>query len=273
MPSINDSKCILVIGSTSGIGRHLALSILELPSKPTVIVCGRRQERLDELLASRSAEGRLHAVRLDVNLDRPALKSTIENIVKSYPELDAVMFSSGVQDHFNFAEPENIDLDLLETELNTNYTSVVSMITFFLPHLLKIGETRPAFIYTITSGLAITPAPTVPNYSATKAALHSLSLTLNTQLKDKNVHVVEIMPPLVESELHDHQGTRETLSKFWMTLDDFTKLTMAGLVSDSAQIPIGQSVDSYNKFEQGKLEVVQAFAIQMKAVANAAARK
>ncbi|KIJ68236.1 hypothetical protein HYDPIDRAFT_173016 [Hydnomerulius pinastri MD-312] len=269
MPSINDSKCILIIGSTAGLGRHLALSILDLPSKPTVIVCGRRQERLDELVASQSADGRLKAVRLDVNLDRPALKSAVEDIVKSYPELDAVMFSSGIQHMFDFTKPGDINLDILATEFNTNYTSIVSMITFFLPHLLKIGETRPAFLYTITSGLAITPLPPVPNYCATKAALHSLSITLNTQLKDKNVHVVEIFPPLVESELHDHQGTREVLSRFWMSLDDFTQHTMDGLTAGKVQIPIGQSAEAFKKFEEGKLEAVQAMFAQRAAAAAA----
>lgn len=47
---------ILVIGSTACLGRALALSILDLPSKPTVIVCGRRKERLDELIGAHGAQ-------------------------------------------------------------------------------------------------------------------------------------------------------------------------------------------------------------------------
>lgn len=90
MPKINDSKCILIIGSTAGLGRHLALSILNLPSEPTVIVCGRRQERLDELVKAHSETGRLKAVQLDVNLDRAALKSKVENIVQTFPEVSLV---------------------------------------------------------------------------------------------------------------------------------------------------------------------------------------
>jgi NADP-dependent 3-hydroxy acid dehydrogenase YdfG len=49
MPSMIDSKCVLVLGATSGLGRALARSIQALPSKPTVIVTGRRKDRLDEL--------------------------------------------------------------------------------------------------------------------------------------------------------------------------------------------------------------------------------
>ncbi|KAG6334842.1 hypothetical protein ID866_4247 [Astraeus odoratus] len=255
MPNINDAKCVLIIGSTSGLGRSLALSILDLPSKPTVIVCGRRQERLEELVSSHGADGRLKAVTLDVNVDRMTLKSAINDIIKTYPNLDAVMFSSGVQHEFDFRKPETIDLDSLTSELNINYTSVVAMITFFLPHLFALGETgRPTFLYTVSSGLAMVAAPWVPNYCASKAAIHSLSMSLNVLLKEKNVHVAEIIPPLVESELHDHQGTSEMYSKVWMPLSEFTKITMEGLVTDAPCIPVGMSAQGYEKFEVGKLE-------------------
>ena len=86
MPSISDSKCVLVVGSTAGIGRALALAILDLPSKPTVIVCGRRKERLDELVASHGANGRLKSVTLDVLAERDALRISIQEVVNTYPD-------------------------------------------------------------------------------------------------------------------------------------------------------------------------------------------
>ncbi|KAH7922044.1 NAD(P)-binding protein [Leucogyrophana mollusca] len=270
MPSINDSKCILIVGSTAGIGRSLALSILALPSKPTVIVCGRRKERLDELVAAHGGDGRLKAVQLDVTIDRTSLKASIDDIIEQFPELDAVMFSSGIQHISDFSEPETINLDDVISELTVNYISIVSMITFFLPHLIKIGETRPSFIYTISSNLGIAPVPGAPNYCATKAALHSLSLSLNVQLKNQNVHVVEIIPPLVESELHElhhaGQGGAEAYSGIWMPLEQFTKATMVCLERGDVQIPVGRAARRYAKYESGKLEgILRMQAFQRKA--------
>jgi short-subunit dehydrogenase involved in D-alanine esterification of teichoic acids len=54
---------------------------------------------------------------------------------------------------------------------------------------------RPTFLYTVSSGLSIIPAAGIADYCATKSAIHSLSISLAVQLKEKNVHVVEIIPP------------------------------------------------------------------------------
>ncbi|KIJ24671.1 hypothetical protein M422DRAFT_194419, partial [Sphaerobolus stellatus SS14] len=154
-------------------------------------------------------------------------------------------------------------------EFTTNYTSIVRLIHHFLPHLLKIGaQGRPAFLIPITSNLAMVPLPPVPGYCATKAALHSLSTSLRFQLKDTNVHVIEIIPPLTESELHDHQGSTPVLSKFWLPLDEFTKLTMEGLLRGDAHTFGGNSEEIFNKFEKGKTELIQKTMAGMKGVIN-----
>ena len=82
--NINDAKCVLVIGATSGIGRELALAIHNLDSKPTVIVAGRRLERLNEL-ASRS--DRIEGVQVDVTAGRDALQGFVMSIIDRHPEV------------------------------------------------------------------------------------------------------------------------------------------------------------------------------------------
>ncbi|KAH7883770.1 hypothetical protein F5I97DRAFT_1831413 [Phlebopus sp. FC_14] len=142
-------------------------------------------------MPSISDNGRLKAVRLDVNVNRPTLKSAVDDIVKTYP--------AWCPAPVRFHKPETVDVDLLTTELNTIYTSI---------------EPRPTFLYPVTSGLAVVPLPTVPNYCATKSALHSVSLTLNVQLKEKNVHVVEIMPPVPAEHEIESSKTKE-LGMYW----------------------------------------------------------
>ncbi|CAL1695386.1 unnamed protein product [Somion occarium] len=204
---IIESRCVLVLGATSGIGRSLALALHDLPSKPTVIVGGRRQERLDELAKT---SDRIKGVQVDVTAGREALRGFVKDTLATYPDLDAVIFSSGIQLEFDFNHPEQVDLDALENELTTNYTSIVTLITLFLPHFLKLNEQgRPSFIIPVSSALSIVPAPWVPNYAATKAAIHSLSISLGAQFRETNIRVLEVIPPLVESELHDRESQLE----------------------------------------------------------------
>ncbi len=84
MPNITEAKCVLIIGATAGIGRALALAIHDLPTKPTVIVGGRRQERIDELTKS---SGRIKGVQIDVQSGRQVLKTFVSDIIANYPDV------------------------------------------------------------------------------------------------------------------------------------------------------------------------------------------
>lgn len=110
----------------------------------------------------------------------------------------------------------------------------------------------------LTSGLGIVPAPHLLNYSASKAALHSFSTSLQVQLRGTNANVLEIIPPLVESELHDAYRTTEKLSKFWMPLDEYTKANIEGLQTGDLYIAAGTASEAFKCFDTGKLERVEA---------------
>ncbi|THH00914.1 hypothetical protein EW145_g7009 [Phellinidium pouzarii] len=298
MPGIAVSKCVLVVGATAGIGRALALAIWALPSKPTVIVAGRRKERLEELVKKGldDGDGRIKALQVDLTAARDSLKAFTEHTLREYPDvrkaclifvfvrshtymhsqLDSVVFSAGIQHITDFSKPEEIDLDGKQpppdsllfffpynvsssypdftSEVNINYIAIVTLITFFLPHFLKLStEGRPTFIIPISSMLAIVPSGTLSDYCAMKAALHSLSLSLHSNLASTNVHIMEILPPLVESELHDNQGTSEALSKIWMPLDTYTKYAMEGLLRGDVNIVTPNHEWLWEKFEKDKI--------------------
>jgi len=84
MTSIEESKCVLITGATSGIGRALALDIAKLPNQPVVIGTGRRKERLEEI-----GKAGIHPVELGITSDFEALKENVDEIVKKYPDVSA----------------------------------------------------------------------------------------------------------------------------------------------------------------------------------------
>lgn len=160
-----------------------------------------------------------------------------------------------------------MDLDILGLEFTTNYLSYVHLTVAFLPHLQSLSQsgTPTSLIYT-TSALALVPLTRCPNYCASKAALHQLILVLREQLKDAypRLKVVEILPPAVQTELHDqkHQPDIKDGGAIGMPLDEFTDHAWRGLLEEKEQIPVGMSEKLYELFEE-KRQGMFAHMVQM----------
>ena len=85
-----------------------------------------------------------------------------------------------------------------EAEIAINFHAPVHLCRLFIPHLLT--RENPVLM-NVTSGLAFIPAPSVPIYAATKAALHSFSVSLRQQLASTPIQVIEVVPPAVNTDL------------------------------------------------------------------------
>jgi short-subunit dehydrogenase involved in D-alanine esterification of teichoic acids len=163
---------------------------------------------------------------------------TASSAIKSHPTLDSVVLNAGIQRAMDFARPEAIDL---ADELTTNYLAHVHLTVAFLPSL-QAQQTPVSLIFT-TSGLALLPPPPCTNYSGSKAAIYALILVLREQLHggrgggggeakaSNNVKVIELLPPAVQTELHDekHQLHLTGKPKIGMPLAEFAEQAWRGL--------------------------------------------
>ena len=85
-----------------------------------------------------------------------------------------------------------------DSEIQINFAAPIHLSALFIPHLIKQPE---AAIINVSSGLGFVPMAMCPIYCATKAALHSYTMSLRHQLSITSVKVFEAIPPLVVSEL------------------------------------------------------------------------
>ena len=250
-------KKVLVIGATSGIGWAMAKKFLDVGS--SVIAVGRREAKLEEFKKQYARDGNLED---GTNCDTAVFDITQLNLIPDFvkiisdkhPDLDCVFLNSGMQRHLNWREPENVDLDLLNTEFTTNYLSYMHLTKALLPILQKNSSRETALIY-VTSGLALTPIISCPNYCATKAALHHMVLMLRLQLKEieSNVKIIEILPPAVQTELHDDKHQPEFKGKgreLGMPLDEFVIEAYDGLTAGKEQIPVQMTKKNFDTWEQ-----------------------
>jgi uncharacterized oxidoreductase len=207
------ANTILITGGGSGIGRALAEAFHKLGN--TLIIAGRRQGVLDE---TTKANPGMKSVTLDIE-SAEAIRAFGTKIAKEYPALNVVIHNAGIMRPENLLEqPE--DLEDAEATITTNLLGPIRLTAALLPHLKK----QPAAtIMTVSSGLAYLPMALTPTYCATKAAIHSYSLTLRYQLRRTNIEVLELVPPYVQTEL---MGSRQASDPRAMPLKDFIEETM-----------------------------------------------
>ncbi len=212
-------KTVLLTGGTAGIGRSLAQQLRA--GGAHVIVTGRNPERLEAL----RADG-FEALEADLSS-----AEGVDALASAWGEreLDILINNAGMgatQD-FRYGAPEPDDADAC---LYANLSAPVRLITLLLP-LLKA---RPAAtIVNVTSGLAIAPSAAGAVYCATKAGLRSFTFSLREQLKGTGIHVVEALPPVVETQMTSDQTGKK------MSADDCAAAILDAMKRDRPHANIG----------------------------------
>jgi len=108
----------------------------------------------------------------------------------------------------------------------------------FLPELRKSPE---ATLINVSSGLAFVPMARFPVCCATKAAVHSLTMSLRHQLKGTGVKMIELIPPYVGTELGNESKVNVPVRHPAMPLDAFLSETMKALEGDADEVAIGDA--------------------------------
>jgi uncharacterized oxidoreductase len=188
-------KTILVTGGTDGIGKEL---IQQLSSKGALVITqGRNAERV----AATQAEG-FEVVAAD--LSNQAGIETLVKAVEGRP-IDILINNAGAgSDHdFREAAPNLADNDAC---IFLNLNAPIHLITRMMPMLRSRKE---AMIVNVTSGLAVAPRAGGPVYCATKAGLRSYTQALRRQLAGTGIHVLEALPPVVDTKMTAGRGNRK----------------------------------------------------------------
>lgn len=215
---------VMITGGASGIGLAFAEQFLKEGNE--VIIVGRREEKLSE---AKKKYPLLHTRVCDVSIERER-NQLYEWIIKEFPSVNVLVNNAGIQQRVNLLNAPN-DWKYYQKELAINMEGPIHLSMLFIPHFKKQKE---ATIINITSGLAIQPGIWVPVYSATKAAMHSFTVTMRQQLEDTGVEVVEVLPPAVNTDLGG-----AGLHTFGAPLHDFITGIFDGLRKGRLEIGYG----------------------------------
>jgi uncharacterized oxidoreductase len=178
---------ILITGGASGIGLGLTQRFIE--ENNTVIICGRREDVLNEV-AAQFPTVITKVCDLSVEAERIAL---YEWIKENHSDLNVLINNAGIQKWVSVTDANFYES--MKTEINTNIEAPLHLTSLFIQ--LQSLTT----VMNVTSGLAFSPFAKIPVYSATKAFFRSFTLSLRHLLKEKNIEVVEIIPPALNTDL------------------------------------------------------------------------
>ena len=206
---------VLITGGGTGIGRAFAEALHAKGAK--VIIAGRRAEVLQDVCAANPG---MAFETVDV-ADAGSITAFAAKIIAAHPDLNAVISNAGIMKAEALSDG-TFDLGVVDDTVAINLLGTIRLAAAVLPHLL----TKPsASFVTVSSGLAFVPLAATPTYSATKAAIHSWTQALRTQLAGTSVKVVEWAPPAVATDLMPghaadprsmplHEFTAESLGLF-----------------------------------------------------------
>jgi len=215
---------IFITGGGSGIGRGLAEALHGLGNQ--VIISGRRQAVLAEVVAANPG---MQPVELDIQ-DPKSIEAVAKKLIAEYPALNVLINNAGIMspDHAETV----VDDAQVASIVTTNVLGPIRMASALIEHL----KAQPvATVINVTSGLAFVPLAMTATYSATKAAMHSYTLSQRYLLKDTSVRVLELAPPYVQTEL---MGPGQASDPRAMPLKEFIEQTVTVLGTDAVEVNV-----------------------------------
>lgn len=180
-------KKVLLTGGSAGIGRALAFQLREAGADVTIT--GRNAQRLAEM----RTQG-FGAIEVDLSNAKG-----VDDLIAEWgkKDLDILINNAGMGAETNYAETK-VDSDEADACFYANLAAPARLTGGLLRQLRKRPESSIVFV---TSGLALAPSTDAAVYCATKAGLRSFAFSLRAQFKESAVHVIEALPPMVDTQM------------------------------------------------------------------------
>lgn len=218
---LTDNK-ILITGGASGIG--LGLTERFVQENNTVIVCGRRESVLKELTNRFPS-----VITRQCDLSLPQERADLfQWISENHSDLNVLVNNAGIQQYMNISDDQFPERAREEIEINIE--APIHLTSLFIQ--LKSLNT----IINVTSGLAFVPIIKMPVYCASKAFFHSFTLSLRQMLAPRNIEVIELIPPALNTDL----GGKD-LHNYAPPVSDFIRAIFEQLAEGKTELTFGFS--------------------------------
>lgn len=187
-----EGKVVLVTGGSRGIGAAVARRFASLESH--VAIGYRSGREAAEKLAGELSGGR-DCIAVQGDIARPdEIRAVVASTVDRFGRVDVLVNCAAIGP---YRKLEDLDADFIRTMFDTNVLGIVLMTQEVLPHLPSPGGR----IINFASALAYRPIPTSSVYSASKAAVVTLTHAFAKELGPRGITVNAVAPGVIETEM------------------------------------------------------------------------
>lgn len=219
---------VVITGATSGIGRETAREFAATGA--TVVIAGRRKDRLQELVGEIETKGgQALAVPTDVS-DQSQVEELINTAIRHFGRVDVLVNNAGVAIASRF---EQMALEDFRRLMDVNFWGAVYACRAVVPQMRK---QRGGVILNVSSIFGKRGMPFETAYCASKFALAGFSEALRAELMSENIDVCTIFPGAVETEIFDAAANNTGLELPGF-VPKFPAKQMAKLIVQTARFP------------------------------------
>jgi len=231
------NSTVLITGGTSGIGLEFVKQLTAQGAN--IIVTGRKLDKLNE---TKKQFPNISIFQSDVGSPKD-IEKLYKSITQQFPELNIIINNAGIMRNISLQDT-SLDLEYITQEVETNLSGVIRMNHQFIPHL---KTKKASAILNVSSGLAFLPFPLSPVYSAAKSGIHAYSQVLRIQLKNTNVKVFELAPPLTDTTLMNAftDDIEKDSAGPAMKVEKMVRVAINALLKDKLEIKPGMAKALY----------------------------
>lgn len=213
---------IVITGGATGIGLGLAQRFVQ--ENNTVIICGRREHALKEASAKLPS---IITKTCDLSVPDERVRF-FDWIAKDHKDVNVLVNNAGIQQWMSVTDDDFFQR--AKDEITINIEVPLHLVSLFL-NLTSLNT-----IINVSSGLAFAPLAKVPVYCASKAFIHSFTMSLQYLLRSKNIEVIELVPPGLNTDLGG-KGIHDS----YPPVSEFIDATFDQLKQAKSQITFGFS--------------------------------
>ncbi len=223
------NKVVIITGGGSGIGK--ATAFLFMKEKASVVICGRRQEPLQQTGdLIRELGGKVLAIQVDVR-DSIQIRRLIDEVIARFGRIDVLINNAGVALAKPFLETSEEEWEVV---LDTNLKGIFVCSRAVLPEMMKTGE---GVIINVSSVLGRVGRRNFTAYCASKFGVIGFTQSLADEMKEAGLRIYAVCPGPTYTDLHCNVVGKE-FAKGSMA-PEYIAQKIVELVTSTIELPSG----------------------------------